>query len=94
MQPPQQDFNVPVPASMVELSSSQLMLLTNAIQLNAAWLRAGVGRNRPRRVRISQADKRFSWAPSGSSLHHYSGQRESAAVHMTSSSSSSSAAAA
>ncbi|XP_055619608.1 uncharacterized protein LOC129764506 isoform X2 [Toxorhynchites rutilus septentrionalis] len=35
--PPQQYVNVPVPVSMVEPSSGQRMLLTNAVQPNVAW---------------------------------------------------------
>uniref|UniRef100_A0A182SLF6 non-specific serine/threonine protein kinase n=1 Tax=Anopheles maculatus TaxID=74869 RepID=A0A182SLF6_9DIPT len=39
--PPQQYVNVPVPVSMVEPSSGQRMLLTNAVQPNVAWPQSG-----------------------------------------------------
>uniref|UniRef100_U5EGN3 non-specific serine/threonine protein kinase n=1 Tax=Corethrella appendiculata TaxID=1370023 RepID=U5EGN3_9DIPT len=39
--PPQQFVNVPVPVSMVEPSSGQRMLLTNAVQSSVAWPQSG-----------------------------------------------------
>ncbi|XP_063697379.1 homeodomain-interacting protein kinase 2 [Culicoides brevitarsis] len=39
--PPQQYVNVPVPVSMVEPSSGQRMLLTNAVQSSVAWPQGG-----------------------------------------------------
>lgn len=76
-----------------QFASSSAVSMPRSTQFAAAII-AYLGANRVSRVQIYQADKRFSCAPSGSSLHHYSGQRESSVVYMTSSSSSSSAAAA